>query len=505
MFAQEKGLRPGNALTRQWRLLSKDEQAHYASLARAANLQAKVVQSCESRNEMEEESVTGGFWGMSAAHGFPLLPSMVENTLDHMHPMAEQFRVSTRDLLPESPDSFQAEPPQRFPLWAQCQTTACPHGLNPVRKACFAKMQELLVETVLRKGPKPTALGQDPMVLEFRSLRVSASRHVVVAYNTRKRPVDAALVELKALPLNETPAGLMAVLACEKRADEELPLLGDLQFCVSLANTATDWEMRILQVGPVRLLHHFDILGSVPVSWQDLQHEIVKEKEAKKALDALRRLQKKQQTPKAVQKNRQAPLAGRKGSAKGRGRGKGQAKGKYDVPSPDDDVTLFADRGSSRSDSQGEQEEEQSEENDTMGLFSAPEAEPLERPLARVDSVNRRRNVRRGQVWGSQPSFQIAPIHAAGSLTPTGWGAICGIHRDPSNPTLQCKKAMSCQHLSEDECKLRLKRWLVAGLNTAGWGDNQRECHVSLGGVQLSQFSVGLSHAELDERVSHRE
>ena len=124
-------------------------------------------------------------------------------------------------------------------------------------------------------------------------------------------------------------------------------------------------------------------------------------------------------------------------------------------------------------------------------------------PLASV--APRRRNVRRGHVWGSSPAFQIAPIHAAGSAEPTGFGAICGMHHDPANPTLQCKKAMSCGGLTPEECKLRLKRWLVAGLDSGRWGANKRESHVSMGGVQLSHFAEGLSLEDLDRAVSHQE
>ena len=58
--------------------------------------------------------------------------------------------------------------------------------------------------------------------------------------------------------------------------------------------------------------------------------------------------------------------------------------------------------------------------------------------------------------------------------------------------------------LSDAECQLRLKRWLVEGLNDSDWGAHKRASHVSLGGVQLSQFDSGLDEASLDRMVSHR-
>ena len=42
---------------------------------------------------------------------------------------------------------------------------------------------------------------------------------------------------------------------------------------------------------------------------------------------------------------------------------------------------------------------------------------------------------------------------------------------------------MTKSGLSDEECQLRLKRWLVQGLDSSGWGSNKRESHVSLGGA----------------------
>lgn len=62
---------------------------------------------------------------------------------------------------------------------------------------------------------------------------------------------------------------------------------------------------------------------------------------------------------------------------------------------------------------------------------------------------------------------------------------------------------MTKSGLSDEECQLRLKRWLVQGLDSSGWGSNKRESHVSLGGVQLSHFAEGLDEASLDRLVAH--
>jgi len=46
---------------------------------------------------------------------------------------------------------------------------------------------------------------------------------------------------------------------------------------------------------------------------------------------------------------------------------------------------------------------------------------------------------------------------------------------------------------------LRLKRWLIAGLDDAHWdADGRRSKHVSMGGVFLHEFAEGLSEEACD-------
>ena len=46
---------------------------------------------------------------------------------------------------------------------------------------------------------------------------------------------------------------------------------------------------------------------------------------------------------------------------------------------------------------------------------------------------------------------------------------------------------------------LRLKRWLVAGLDDADWDtEDPRAEHIGTGGVYMADFATGLSEAECD-------
>lgn len=66
---------------------------------------------------------------------------------------------------------------------------------------------------------------------------------------------------------------------------------------------------------------------------------------------------------------------------------------------------------------------------------------------------------------------------------------------------------MTKGHLSDLECQLRLKRWIVAGFTDQAWDKSiARSFHLSMGGLRLGHFSEGHSAEELErraERIQH--
>ena len=107
---------------------------------------------------------------------------------------------------------------------------------------------------------------------------------------------------------------------------------------------------------------------------------------------------------------------------------------------------------------------------------------------------------RRGAQWGP---FNLAPIYTDG--VKTGYGAICGLHSNADDaPNVYCRKALTIGELSDEECRVRLKRWLLAGLHDDNWPEGQgRSMHLSLGGLRLVDFSLGDPEAVLDQRVAN--
>ena len=82
-----------------------------------------------------------------------------------------------------------------------------------------------------------------------------------------------------------------------------------------------------------------------------------------------------------------------------------------------------------------------------------------------------------------------------------GCGAHCRGHHDAGNPGLVCKKSVTFgkSGLSYDTLKLRIKRWLIAGLDDEDWDeDAKRAVHVAMGGIFLREFEHGLSEEDCD-------
>ena len=99
---------------------------------------------------------------------------------------------------------------------------------------------------------------------------------------------------------------------------------------------------------------------------------------------------------------------------------------------------------------------------------------------------------------------QLALIYRRGEIV--GAGAICGDHHDGLVPGLRCKKAVTLgsSGLTIAVLRLRLKRWLIAGLDDEALGEHKRTAHVGMGGKYLKDFAVGFSESECDRIANAR-
>ena len=112
---------------------------------------------------------------------------------------------------------------------------------------------------------------------------------------------------------------------------------------------------------------------------------------------------------------------------------------------------------------------------------------------------------RRGIPWGCG-RWQLAEIwNSAGEII--GCGATCGRHVDSDGDTATCKKQVTFgkSGLSTRDLTLRLKRWLIVGLDDSDWDEEgRRSMHVSQGGRFMHEFADGLSEEDCD-RIANSE
>ena len=106
--------------------------------------------------------------------------------------------------------------------------------------------------------------------------------------------------------------------------------------------------------------------------------------------------------------------------------------------------------------------------------------------------------MKRGEPWGI---FTISPIYREG--VHVAWEALCRCRNNAGDKLgSTCKKSVARTSLTDAEARLRLKCWLVAGLDDKEWlENNKRNCHLSMGGPLLGHSANGLSEAELDVKA----
>ena len=97
--------------------------------------------------------------------------------------------------------------------------------------------------------------------------------------------------------------------------------------------------------------------------------------------------------------------------------------------------------------------------------------------------------------------FAFSKIEPGGVLT--GYGVRCGRHVNESGHAekTSCQKAINTKHhaISEAEARIRLKRWLVAGLTQSLDPAEERQAHIHLGGRGLNDFGTGSTWDEFSE------
>ena len=125
----------------------------------------------------------------------------------------------------------------------------------------------------------------------------------------------------------------------------------------------------------------------------------------------------------------------------------------------------------------------------------------LTRPLAGLSSPRTQREWYKSEGFVGEPSC-CRPLCRKEDKPGGEPFAACTTTEEMEVARARCKKALSMGRLSHSACILRLKRWLLAGLNDAELSvQNARSDHVAMGGPGLQAFAEGPSEEEIDEKI----
>ncbi len=97
--------------------------------------------------------------------------------------------------------------------------------------------------------------------------------------------------------------------------------------------------------------------------------------------------------------------------------------------------------------------------------------------------------------WANKFPFSKIESNEGGRRRLTGYGVVCALHTNADGRCAgtDCKKSLTIgkSDISEQEARLRLKRWIVCGKLEAHRFDPQchRQCHIRIGGTQCKDLS----------------
>ncbi|CAE7228131.1 SSRP1 [Symbiodinium natans] len=511
-----------------WRALPEEEKQTWSQRARENNARKSALQMAAAA-EMPPD-VPGGPWNLSVpSEQWPLSEKFLGEFLES----CGGFSTARNHWANAEPVSVYEDIDVRDnrSLFQVCPPGGCTSALSPAELACFHRLHTGLSVLIKRFDPAKKHISEMPLTLLFESQQMGVGVGAMLCFRTYLHNIDALLLRLDpSLVFDEKPPFDLRI---ERPAGgrKALSYWNDMSLCVEMASVAQDWVISRLALGDLQGgLLSFRVEGKFPHDLEELWTAAQQLKEQERALRALRLLQRAEH-----QRARRGGGRGRgRGARAGRARGRGRARqravpdddsnaasgsgwdGDSEGDNPDDDddgddAWMLNPPGCAEaapSTVQADASEEPDQEAAASGLAeevpppAPPPPPPPPPPAQRGQQRRPRHNQRRGVPWGP---FELAPIVPHHGRT-TGWGAICGLHRDRGEgaSTTQCKKAVSCGAMDQATCLLRLKRWLCAGLDDDLWPpQRKRSHHVSMGGPGLLEFADGLSEEYMDEIIQN--
>ena len=328
-----------------------------------------------------------------------------------------------------------------------------------------------------------------------------------MAYNTRKPPIDAAMLRLRKVSHQDEPTRLSIF---DSKGEMDFWCLRD--YCQDLALRGTKWECNKLASGPVRELPVFEVTDSEPIHEANAAAAEKEVNDVQKALSALSLL-----SPR-IKPQPKRPSAGKpKASGGGGKKPSPKPKSKSKIMELEELLEMSQSSGSAALAVDSEEEESEAETSKPCCNSGIPARERQQLQLhacsccspsasgagcrkARAKSWSDNKEEKSGPgdlpcvpdrahcepwcacgVWGClRPTSQSRSFADASLYSQL----ILGFGSDlrEAEPILlaqlrPCKKAIRQGSLTDKECLLRLKRWLVAGLNDADWPERLSYLH----------------------------
>ena len=329
-------------------------------------------------------------------------------------------------------------------------------------------------------------LERDDFEAEMLRMEVSA----------RREAPDFGIVVAEASGLVEGEASASESLTLQYRWSDSVPwldVLDETKFMMALAETAAvEWDMFELSNTIVSLKSR-QVTGRVKV---DLSHlrELEKHRLLHEAAMRAFRLAAGLRQPREKRNNKAA------GVGKGAGRGRGGARGRGERRRGPK-IMAHETTDSESSQASGHVEDDDDYEIGKALHVLDPKAAAPAAAAARGKAAFRAKPGERIMEWwgGEERGFPFAFIVPGG--VHTGYGVVCGRHcnADGHAAGTPCKKVIMKQDgMSEDEAKLRLKRWLMAGAIMPLTVGRERQSHIKLGGVSLKGLGSDTDWGEFD-------
>ncbi len=473
-----------------WVNLPSDERKAFKHTAQAMRKVAATQPS--SLERVVEQHLQGheeghGVWqSASQSSPWPLATGPLRELLAGRGAFARvskewlQERSTIAEADPTFPDTVQQAEP--------CYEGRCLLELSPAGQGAARAMNRIL-QLALRHCPD---FEYGLPVLEFQE-PAGLCEYMVVGHRSFGRPVEATFCRL--VPTIEGDSGILTVEAASGVDDEAVWPIFETETGLPhrLAQRSPSiWALTWLHTQPGPRLRDFTVVSRTEIVQQDL----IAQEEAR--LEAARLLR----TCKMMNKQpckRPCPSRRRKASARA---------AEDDDPAEDPADGLSGEEDEDEDTEGGDVEWEAALDAQQSAQKHQPQHDRVEQPevsgsqaasSSAVPAAARAPPMGRAFAWGP---FSIAKIFSGG--THVGYGATCGRHHDMEKSiATPCKKAVTfgkAAQLSEAECILRLKRWLVAGMEQeAQWGEEKRTEHVRLGGLGLAEFADGPDEASLEE------